>query len=191
MSARFASASASILWRRLDRGGHESARVTNQNGLWQVRGSAVFADAGLPVRLDYSVECDPEWQTRSALVAGWVGTAEVDVRVGATPNGWRLNGQVATSVAGCIDVDLNFSPSTNLLPIRRLNLAVGEEATVRAAWLRFPSFQLEPLEQRYRRIDLDTYAYESAGGSFRAELRVNGIGLPLEYAGLWVSEASA
>jgi hypothetical protein len=72
-----------------------------------------------------------------------------------------------------------------------LNLAVGGEATVRAAWLRFPSFQLEVLEQRYQRTGLETYTYQSAGGRFQAELRVNGVGLPLEYAGLWVSEASA
>jgi hypothetical protein len=38
---------------------------------------------------------------------------------------------------GCLDIDLGFSPSTNLLPIRRLTLAVGEAATVRAAWLPF------------------------------------------------------
>ena len=28
-------------------------------------------------------------------------------------------------VAGSTDIDLNFSPSTNLLPIRRLGLAIG------------------------------------------------------------------
>lgn len=31
------------------------------------------------------------------------------------------------------DLDLNFSPSTNLIPLRRLGLAVGAEAPVRAA----------------------------------------------------------
>ncbi len=32
-----------------------------------------------------------------------------------------------------LDVDINFSPSTNLPPIRRLNLGIGQEAKVRAA----------------------------------------------------------
>src|SRR5438132_1248052 len=79
---------------------------------------------------------------------------------------WRLNGTECPAVAGCIDVDLNWSPSTNLLPICRLGLAPGQEAGVRAAWLRFPSFTLEPLEQRYRRLDAATYRYESGGGAF-------------------------
>ena len=65
---------------------------------------------------------------------------------------WRLDGRQRPEVAGCIDLDLNFSPSTNLLPIRRLELPVGGEARIRAAWLRFPAFSLEPLEQVYRRL---------------------------------------
>lgn len=89
----------------------------------------------------------------------------------------------------CIDLDLNFSPSTNLLPIRRLSLAVAERATVRAAWLRFPSFRLEPLEQIYHRIDATTYRYESAGGRFVAELKVNATGFVTRYGDLWEVEA--
>jgi len=30
--------------------------------------------------------------------------------------GWRLNGILKKSVAGCIDVDLGFTPATNLIP---------------------------------------------------------------------------
>jgi len=92
-------------------------------------------------------------------------------------------------VAGCIDLDLNFSPSTNLLPIRRLSLTVGEEASVRAAWLRFPSFTLEPLEQIYRRTGATTYVYESAGGRFVRELIVNEAGFVTLYPGIWQAEA--
>src|SRR5438093_248859 len=83
---------------------------------------------------------------------------------------WTPNGTECPAVAGCVDLDLNFSPSTNLLPIRRLDLPIGGRAAVRAAWLRFPGFTLEPLEQVYHRIDEGTYRYESAGGSFIAEL---------------------
>jgi hypothetical protein len=92
-------------------------------------------------------------------------------------------------VAGCIDLDLGFSPSTNLLPIRRLGLAVGQEAEVKAAWLRFPGLPLEPLEQLYRRIDVTTYRYESAGGSFVTELQVNAQGLVTRYPNFWEVEA--
>jgi hypothetical protein len=64
-----------------------------------------------------------------------------------------------------------------------LNLPVGSEAVVKAAWLRFPSFQLEPLEQLYRRTGETTYRYESAGGRFTADLEVNEAGLVTHYPG--------
>jgi len=78
----------------------------------------------------------------------------------------------------------------NMLPIRRLNLGIGQEAKVRAAWLRFPGFALEPLEQIYRRLDASTYRYEVADGSFAAELKVNASGFVTAYPNLWQAEAS-
>ncbi|HKH49150.1 MAG TPA: putative glycolipid-binding domain-containing protein [Thermoanaerobaculia bacterium] len=180
----------SILWRRLDRPGHESARIFSRDSRWHLTGTAVFAHEGQPCRLDYSIVCDEDWQTLSGRVAGWVGqeTIEIDIVVDSDHR-WWLNGAECPNVAGCTDLDLNFSPSTNLLPIRRLNLAVGEEAAVRAAWLRFPSFHLEPLDQIYRRIDLTTYRYESAGGRFVTELPVNEAGFVTQYSGFWQAEA--
>jgi hypothetical protein len=115
-------------------------------------------------------------------VAGWVGNDTVDIELSVdAARRWWLNGAECTAVAGCIDLDLNFSPSTNLLPIRRLELAIGQEAAVRAAWLRFPGFSLEPLEQYYRRIHEAAYRYESAGGRFVAELQVNAAGFVTRY----------
>jgi uncharacterized protein len=161
-------------------------------GLWQIDGSAVFIETALPVRLDYRVRCDAAWNTRSASVTGWVGARTIEVQVSASDDRqWLLDGEPQPHLSGCVDVDLNFSPSTNLLPVRRLNLAVGEEAVVRAAWLRFPSFRLEVLEQVYRRTAPELYEYESAGGSFKAQLRVDAHGFPLDYAGVWQAEASS
>ncbi|MGH7311270.1 MAG: putative glycolipid-binding domain-containing protein, partial [Candidatus Rokuibacteriota bacterium] len=156
---------AAILWRRLDQPGHESARLRAHPFGWQLGGTAVFAHDGQPCRLDYGVVCDAAWRTVSGTVAGWVGseTVEITIAVDAARR-WWLNGHECPGAAGCTDLDLNFSPSTNLLPIRRLDLAAGAEAEVRAAWLRFPGFSLEPLAQIYRRIDVTTYRYESAGG---------------------------
>jgi len=178
--------SQAILWRRLDRPGHESCRLNALEPGWRLEGSAVFAHEQQPCQLDYAIVCDAEWGTVSGKVSGWVGEngIEIQISVDAAQN-WRLNGAEVKEVAGCTDLDLNFSPSTNLLPIRRLKLEIGQEATVRAAWLRFPSFALEPLEQRYRRINGTTYRYESAGGRFVTELEVNAAGFVTLYPNFW------
>ena len=64
---------ATILWRRWDRPGHESARLSSDGDGWMLAGTAVFAHEGQPVRLDYRVTTDPAGRTRSARVEGWVG----------------------------------------------------------------------------------------------------------------------
>ena len=181
----------SILWRKLDQPGHESARLFCQDSSWHLRGTAVFSHNQQPCRLDYLVVCDSGWQTLSGRVTGWIGDEIVEIELSVDPTRrWRLNGVECPEVAGCTDLDLNFSPSTNLLPIRRLGLAIGQEAKVRAAWLRFPSFKLEPLEQLYRRTDVAAYRYESAGGSFVTELQVSPAGFVTDYQNFWVLEAS-
>ncbi len=176
----------SIIWRRLDNPGHESARLFQRDSRWHLAGTAVFLNDQQPCRLDYLLQCDSQWQTMSGKVSGWVAEEliEVEIRVDSNRR-WMLNGHESPEVAGCIDLDLNFSPSTNLLPIRRLDLAVGQEAKVRAAWLRFPSFKLELLDQIYHRVETSKYRYESAGGSFVAELDVDDAGFVTHYPNLW------
>jgi len=183
-----------ILWRRLDEPGHEFAQLIFEDAGWRLTGTAVFARSHSqrqPVRLDYLVVCDADWQTRSVSVAGWVGDEGIRMDVSVDDSRrWRLNGMEVPEVAGCIDIDLSFSPATNLLPIRRLRLDVGEEVAVRAAWLRFPDFTLEPLDQSYRRIAGGIYRYESGSGTFVAQLSVNEAGFVTGYPNLWVIEAS-
>jgi hypothetical protein len=164
-----------VLWRRLDCPGHEAARVDGTT----IRGCAVFAHDGQPCALSYEVECDDAWRTRRAMVRGFLGTRDIDVRIDVDGERWLLNGNEVDAVRGCVDIDFNFSPSTNLLPIRRG--AIGTKVV--AAWLRFPSFALQPLEQTYERVAERTYRYSSATG-FTADIEVDDEGLPLRYPGL-------
>jgi len=178
-----------ILWRRIDLPGHESARLSFQDRSWRLEGHAVFAASEGPTALDYAIVCDESWQTLSATVAGWVGSQKVDARIEVAEGGrWALNGIEVPAVSGAVDVDLNFSPSTNLLPIRRLELAIGEEAPVTAAWLRFPGFTLEPLQQTYRRTGESSWRYTSASGKFVRNLEVNASGFVIRYPGIWETE---
>ena len=181
----------SILWRSIYLKGHEACHVFSRNDNWNLEGTAVFSHNDQPCLLKYLVVCDAGWKTVSAMVSGWVGNRKVNIELTVDPElHWRLAGVECPAVAGCIDLDLNFSPSTNMLPIRRLDLPIGQQAEVKAAWLRFPSFELEPLSQVYRRDDESTYRYESGGGSFVANLKVDALGFVKDYPGVWQAEAA-
>lgn len=145
----------------------------------------------MPCHLSYVVAVDEAWRTRSAQLRGWAGATEVDLDLRVTPDQqWILNGTPVAAVAGCIDVDLSFTPATNLLPIRRLGLPIGSSAPVAAAWLRFPELDLQRLDQVYSRVAEGRYEYSSAGGAFRASLEVSASGLVTDYPGLWREERS-
>ena len=120
---------------------------------------------------------------------GWLATTTVDIAVGVdAARGWTINGRSCPDLDGCDDIDLSFSPATNLLPIRRIRLATGAQASVRAAWLRFPALTLESLEQKYERLSESRYRYESGGGSFVAMLETNAVGFVTLFPGLWQLE---
>jgi uncharacterized protein len=161
-------------------------------GGWRLSGVAVLAESERPCRLRYVITCDAEWHTRRCRLRGYIGAASLSLDLARDPAGeWAVDGARAPALSGCDDVDLGFSPATNLLPIRRLRLTVGASAPVRAAWVRFPELTTEVLEQVYTRIAPERYLYESAGGAFRRELTVDALGFVLHYPELWRAEARA
>lgn len=186
------SGRSTILWRRLDVPGHEIAELERAGDGWELRGVALLAYEGEPCRVEYRIKCDAAWETRHLQVAGQVGARPLLLLLSRTREGeWQADGRPVPALRDCVDVDLGFSPSTNLLPIRRLQLAVGGHAAVRAAWVRFPTLELEVLEQTYTRLGADRYCYESAGGTFRRELTVSDEGWVTDYPDLWRAEAVA
>ena len=179
-----------ILWRRLDVPGHDACQLVALDDGWRLSGMAVFNQDGRPCALGYEVDADARWSSRGARVRGSWGTERVDVTILAAPGGrWHLNGAEQPAVSGCIDVDLGFTPATNLLQLRRVALDIGRTADVPVAWLAFPELTLERLEQRYRRLAQDTYDYQAPGVPYEAHLKVNELGFVTLYPGLWEVEA--
>lgn len=169
--------------------GHDTAALMRGPDGWHLSGVAVFAHDDRPCRLEYEITCDTHWLTRRCILHGYIGPAAIVLDVARNAIGaWTIGGTPAPSLNGCDDIDLGFTPATNLLPIRRLGLAVGAKAAVRAAWVRFPELTTEVLDQVYTRLARDQYLYESAGGSFRRDLRVDDAGFVLDYPQLWRAE---
>jgi uncharacterized protein len=180
---------ATFLWRRLEQPGHDACRLLRSDDSWRLEGTAVFRTAAGACCLKYQVLADDHFRTRRAAVSGYLGRRAIDLRIGATGDAgsrhWRLNGEPVPGVGGCLDVDLGFTPATNLLPIRRLALRVGEAVDAPAAYLSFPGLRLRALGQHYRRVGRDAYAYESPAFAYAATLRVDRHGAVVDYPGLF------
>ncbi|KAI9003023.1 putative glycolipid-binding protein [Hyaloraphidium curvatum] len=177
----------SILWRRLDTEGHDSARLISLGDSWRIVGTAVFlGDGGEPCRMDYEVDASPTFETRRAAVRGWVGETPVEHIISVdSERKWTLDGTAVPKCDNCVDVDLSFTPATNLLPLRRLALQQDQNVSVTAAWLTFPEFGLETLNQSYLNRGGGKFAYEAPDLDFKAELAVREDGFVSSYEGLW------
>lgn len=174
-----------ILWRRLDSPGHDACGLWRSASGWLLAGTAVFDSDGRACHLRYEVECDDSWRALRASVAGWLGIEAVALSVAGGPGKpWMLNDNVQPQAADCLDIDLGFTPATNLIPIRRLALEINEEADVPAAWLRFPDFVIEPLDQHYRRTGTKAYAYRAPSTGYTGTLEVAETGFITCYPGL-------
>jgi hypothetical protein len=156
---------------------------------WSVEGTIVGTrDGGQPFRAQYRLTTDKLWRTRMAGLTVWMGTDQRSVRLSRSDDGvWSvLTGEADLSTLdGVFDVDFALTPATNLLPVRRLGLAIGHSADMTAVWVR-PDLAIEPLPQRYTRLDASRYRYESgAGYTFAAEIVVDGFGLVERYPDAW------
>ena len=86
---------AFVLWRRLDTPGHDACRLARSAAGWQIDGTAVFREDGVPARLDYQVGCDFEWVTAQGYVRGWLGVQTVEFTFVRSAGGvWTINGVV-------------------------------------------------------------------------------------------------
>lgn len=179
-----------MLWKRLDTPGHDACRLDGNGAGWTLDGTAVFRHDGAPARLTYRVVCDPAWRTLRGRVAGWIGVQPVAFRIARTDSGvWTLNGLMVSGLDDCVDLDLGFTPATNLLPLRRLDLADGHSAEAPAAWLHLSAGMLAVLPQRYERRSRTTYWYEAPSVHYAALLEVASTGFVLRYPGLWEAES--
>ncbi|AEI64344.1 putative glycolipid-binding domain-containing protein [Corallococcus macrosporus] len=174
------------VWRRLLSPGSEYFELVARPEGWVLAGSVVFVDGGLPHFVEYTVTTNAAWETQTVHVLrrNGDGEARLQLRVDGERRWWKGDEEVA-HLRGCPDIDVACTPSTNTLPIRRLGLAVGQAADVRAAWLRIPSLTLEVLPQRYTRLAETRYRYESNGGRFVAEVDVDADGVVTHYPPGW------
>jgi len=180
----------SVLWRRVDDTGTESFLLSRDDTGWHLEGNVVALLDREPAHIRYRVACDPSWRARSAQISQDRAGVQREVHITVREDGrWWVEGEEDARLRPCTDVDLEISPSTNTIPIRRLNLAVGQDSEVIAAWVRFPALTVEPLPQRYTRTGANQYRYASR--DFVTDLEVDDLGLVTRYEGGWSREAVA
>ena len=175
-----------VVWVSTQPSGVEQCTVKGGASGWSLEGTLVRRFKKETAMVTYLIETDSRWRTKRVsieqVLQGRRRTLDLQVR----DSKWYRKGKEGESVRGCKDVDLQASPVTNSLPIRRGRPKISQTVELTAAWVRFPSLSLVPLRQKYERLGPRIYRYRSAGG-FTAELEVDDFGLVRRYGDYWVA----
>jgi hypothetical protein len=179
---------AFALWRRLDAPGHDACRLEPNGSGWRLEGTAVFRHAEGPACIAYEVDCGPGWETTAGRVRGWVGERRLDHAFARRETGWTMNGAPVAGLDHLLDLDLNFTPATNLQQLRRVPVRQGETVELPVAWFNLEADTLSELPQRYRRQGELEYWYEAPTEDFRGLLELAPSGFARRYPELWEAE---
>ena len=178
-----------VLWRNTQTLGTDFCTLRTHPSGCDLKGAVITVFESLPYLIYYEVRCDEAGKTRHLSVRLHSGehVERLNLEVDAEQRWWRA-GQELDDFRGFVDVDFGITPATNTLPVRRLQLAIGERQKIKAAWVRFPDLEVKPLHQHYTRLGERRYHYETTSG-FEIDLEVNSVGLVTNYPDGWIAEA--
>ncbi|MBB3019099.1 hypothetical protein FHR70_002153 [Microvirga lupini] len=164
--------------------GLEHVDIRPADGGLDISGVVIARESEAQFGLSYRLRLDALWRTREAVLRTTAGHV---LHLASDSQGhWQENGKVRPDLQGCIDVDIQASPITNTLPIRRLDLESGESTEIRLCYITLPDLTVFPSNQRYTALDAGSlYRFENLEDGFTADLPVDQDGFVLDYPGLF------
>ncbi len=174
---------STMRWERLDVPGIDECRLLQADIGWRLEGHAEFTEGGQDHKIDYAVDCTANWNTWRATIEGTANHV-IERKSGH----WFLNGVEQEIGAGIGQVDFGFTPATNYLQLKQMNLAVGQSDDCVVAWFDLNEPELVYLHQLYNRTGEHAYEYDSPSYGYSETLIIGENGFVADYPGLWKSE---
>lgn len=160
--------------------------LIQQDDRFQLNGNVNLLLENQPTHVTYHVDCDSGWTTRRVEVKQRRSDGETHLLLTVdNALNWYKEGTLLPWAAGLTDIDLSITPSTNLLPIRKNRLEVGESCEVNCVWVQLPALTLSTLPQHYTRIDSQHFDYTAPSLNYNARLSVDEDGIIIKYGDLW------
>ena len=183
------AAPRNVYWRPWDEPGLEHLHVTFAADGLRAVGLILRKLGETHLRCRYELETDAAWRTRKLSFAIMASGETAGKRLALESDGegnWRVNGEPQPNLAGCLDPDIQITPFTNTLPIRRLGLDAGAGADIRVVYVPVPELIPRPAEQRYTCLEElsaggGCYRYEGLFRNFTADLNVDADAMVTDY----------
>lgn len=175
-----------VMWVSLDEKKFEHLRLSISEEGISADGLMIHLDQNNSFRLRYRIDCDAAWRVRKVELSRLDESPQHLALHSDGKGRWtNMQGEIISSLNGCSEIDIFYSPFTNTLAIRRLVLEKGESADIRVGFINVPDLEVSAVPQRYTFLDTTAqgrlYRYESLSSGFTTELPVDADGLVIEY----------
>jgi uncharacterized protein len=164
--------------------GMEHVDVRPADGGLAISGVVIGREGGSRFGLTYRLRLDSLWRTRDVHLRT---TSGKELHLESDGQGhWLEKGRSQPALQGCIDVDIQATPLTNTLPIRRLEWQTGSSVEVRLCYIAVPELAVSPSVQQYTALAAGSlFRFKSLESGFAADLPVDGDGFVVDYPHLF------
>ncbi|HTE25133.1 putative glycolipid-binding domain-containing protein [Flavitalea sp.] len=179
------SAIQTRVWKGIQFNTSEYLKLTSSATDQEVRSFITGEVEGIPVHIEYQLKIDSTWKV-SFIFIKLISDTEQEIRLSSsTAGGWQADGVNMPGLDACTVPDISFTPFTNTLAIKRLDLQIGEQSEITVLYFDLPELMPKPMRQRYTRLDDRVYMYENVDSDFKAVLNIDEQAFVVDYPGLW------
>jgi uncharacterized protein len=178
-----------LIWQHHEAPGWEHVRVMTDHPGWTVFDSILVREhAGQVLRGGYTLVTDKEWRALELrlMIETSPGAMEGIHLLSEGQGRWTdADENHMPQLDGCLDLDIQWSPLTNSLPINRIPLREGEESEIQVAYISLPQLAVTPITQRYLRLNDSEVRYISGTRDFESEITHDEEGYVVSYPTLF------
>ncbi len=166
-------------WQTWDGDGDETVTLR-----WENEGWTAIGEVGREA-VSYVLRITSTWSVSQFLL--FRDGDQPDLWLGTDGAGrWgEVNGAHREDLDGCHDLDLHVTPFTNSLPIRRLQLDVGDTAQIVTAVVDVETLGVIPVQQHYTHVEPGLWRKTHAKTGVSVDFRVDEYGLVHDEPGLF------
>ena len=175
-----------LLWKAKEYPSLENCVVTITDAGSEISSVVIGTSENKMFRVEYTIKTNRYWETEHFEIKSQIaGSSESFSFYSDGKGNWQANGQPLTLYQGCIDIDLPLTPFTNTLPIKRLDLKIAQQQLIKVIYLDLLNQEIKPVTQKYTRLSEHEYKYENVPNDFEAVIRIDELGLVVDYPSLF------
>lgn len=179
-----------ILWKGVEYYSLENCLVSQNTSGYVIDSAIVGSYRGKLYSVEYEITTNTSWETLSIKASCRHNNKVKQYAFFREANGhWKTTDSTLSQFNGCKDIDIPVTPFTNTLPIRRLNLSVGETSDIRVIYFDLLNEKISAVDQRYTKLSKTIYHYENIPNDFEADIEVDEHGLVVFYPSLFERKA--